>query len=67
MNFNHNMKTKLQVTRGYRLRDALLVLCKDVKAVNDAVERQAPPEEIQRALTHLEMSFADLIENNVKP
>lgn len=67
VNFQYNMRVKLQVTRGYGLRDALLVLCRDMKAVNDAIERQAPSDEIQRVLTHLELTFADLIENNVKP
>lgn len=63
----YNIKNKLQVMRGYGLRDSLLVLCKDMKAVNDAIERQATAEELQRALVHLEQTFAELIEAYVRP
>jgi hypothetical protein len=56
------MRFKSQVIRGYSLRDGLFALCKDMKAVNDA----ASTEELQRALVHLEQTFAELVETHVK-
>ena len=56
------MENKPQVMRGHGLRDALFLLCQEVKVVNES----KTPEETQRALLHLEQRFVELIENYVR-
>ena len=48
--------------RGHGLRDALFLLCQEMKVVNAS----KTPEDTQRALLHLEQRFVELIENYVR-